>query len=144
MYGSIHLKREEEKGRYWFMTSCSSTASFIMLSLCTPPSHPGRELLFLAVQPATHPHVSLTSCVLHSDPNNPLPARFAVTLLHPEMHRDRITHNTWGSEIWQSQIGADEYLLSPIKQLFIPDSLTECSICLLLLVKLMFFFDSHN
>lgn len=126
------------------MTSCISTASFIMLSLYTLPSHPGREPLFLAVQPATHPHVSLTSCVLHSDPNNPLPSRFTVTLLHPEMHRDRITHNTWRSEIWQRQIGADEHLLSPIKPLFIFRFINRTLYLSAPLVKLMFFFDSHN
>lgn len=42
------------------MASCSSPASFIMLSLCTAASLPGRELSLsgsLPVEPDTHPHV---------------------------------------------------------------------------------------
>lgn len=51
------------------MASCSFPALFIMLSLCRTASLPATELSLsraLLVQPATHPHVWVTSCVLCS------------------------------------------------------------------------------
>lgn len=105
------------------MASCSFPPSFIMLSLCTSPSLPGRELLFLSMQTATHPHVWVTSCVLCSGTLQTPPTFFLSALLsssysqRPNM--TRITHYTRGTKIWQSQICADEYLLSkPTRQLF--------------------------
>lgn len=65
---------------------------------------------------AGHSSSCLGNKLCAQTPSNPIPPsfprRFAVTLLHPETHHDRITHNTLGAEIWQSQICADEYLLS--------------------------------
>lgn len=104
---------------------------------------------FFSSQPATHLHVWVTSCVLRSEPHQPpptpFPQRFTVTLLHPETHHDRITHNTRDSEIWQRQICADEYLLSqPIKQPFNSQFINGMLYLSANLFYLMFVFDRHN
>lgn len=70
------------------MASCSFPASFIMLSLCTAASLPGRELSLscsLSVQLATHPRAWVTSCVLCSvTPQPPFPLGFTVTAPTPK------------------------------------------------------------
>lgn len=106
------------------MASCSFPPSFIMLSLCTLPSLPGRELLFLSMQPATSSSCQGNKlCALLREPCKIPPTASPSALLshyytaRPSM--TRITLCTYGTKIWQSQICADEYILSwPMEQLF--------------------------
>lgn len=130
------------------MASCSFPPSFIMLSPRTPPSLPGRELLFLSTQPATHPHVWVTSSAqTPSNPqqpptppptSNPLQPRFLPALLShsysQRCNRDRITHNTRRLP----KYGRTRYVRPsaschrPSDSFLIPGSLTECCVCQLI------------
>lgn len=75
------------------MASCSFPPSFIMLSLCTLPSLPGRELLFLSMQPATSSSCQGNKlCALLREPcktpPTASPLSITVTLLHRETQYD--------------------------------------------------------
>lgn len=124
------------------MASCSFSPSFIMLSLRTPPSLPGRELLFLSTQPATHPHVWVTSSAqTPSNPpthSHPIQPRFLPALLShsysQRRNRDRITDNTRRLP----KYGRTRYVRTsaschrPSDSFLIPGSLTECCVCQLI------------
>lgn len=83
------LLKERREGEILIYGLLQFPPSFIMLSLCTPPSFPSRELLFLSVQPASHSHVWVTSCVLHSDPEQN-PSIFFPSL-SPQLHCHTLT-----------------------------------------------------
>lgn len=99
------------------MASCSFPPSFIMLSLCTPPSLPGRELLFLSMQTATHPHVWVTSCVRCSGT-----LQTPLTPFHTPTRRDQIAR----------YVRTNTSCRSPSDSFLILISLTERSICQLI------------
>lgn len=119
------------------MASCSFPPSFIMLSLSTPPSLRGREILFLYVQPASHPHVWVTRCVLRSDPLQPPPPHFLPALLSHSYTQIRTmtglltTHKAlkYGSARY---VRTNTSCHSLSNSFLIPNSLAECSICQLI------------
>lgn len=122
------------------MASCSFPPSFIMLSLCTLPSLPGRELLFLSMQPATSSSCQGNKlCALLWEPCKPPPTASPPALLsHCYTERPSTTRITLYTYSMALKYGRARYVRTntschdPQNSFLIPNSSTECSICQLI------------
>ncbi len=133
MYGSIHLKREEERGDIdsW------PPAALLPHSSCCPCAHRRHSSVgsfsSLSMQPTTHPHVWVTSCALCPDPQQPPPTPPPALLSHSHTQRHTMTGLLTTRE--PLKYGSARYVQtntschSPSNSFLIRNSLTECSIC---------------